>query len=293
MTFLRAIVLVGLLAGRALAGELDATWLPPTTAVCTQVFLPHCPSVGTILPLTNLSYYRLFYNNDPMAATCPGAQFFTVLAPSPTPTPGLQVRAYMPGLQAGSLYTVAVTAVASDGGESVCSAPAQAVARNLPLTPLIPQTAWTVRFVDSQAPGYEAALSLDGNSGTMWHTPWQPVTPLPHEIQVDLGATYSISGFRYLPRQDTSPNGRIGQYEFYVSTDGVTWGTAAATGTFVNDAVEKEALFPARTGKFVRLRALTDASGNQFTSMAELNVLGVLSGQAPNPVTDLSISFGP
>jgi hypothetical protein len=34
-----------------------------------------------------------------------------------------------------------------------------------------------------------------------------------------------IAGFTYLPRQDM-PNGRIADYEFYVSVDGVNWSRA-------------------------------------------------------------------
>ncbi len=71
-------------------------------------------------------------------------------------------------------------------------------------------------------------------------------------------------------------NGRIGQYEFYVSTDGVNWGTAVATGTFANNSLEKEVVFASKTGRFIRLRALTEVNGKPWTSMAEINVLGVL-----------------
>ena len=52
-----------------------------------------------------------------------------------------------------------------------------------------------------------------------------------------------MSGFRYLPRQDGLPNGRIAQYEFYVSLDGTTWGTPVATGTLANVATQQEVLF--------------------------------------------------
>ena len=58
----------------------------------------------------------------------------------------------------------------------------------------------------------------------------------------NMGASYSVSGLRYLPRQDGgsgAANGRIGQYEVYVSTDGTNWGTAVATGAFANDASQE------------------------------------------------------
>ena len=55
---------------------------------------------------------------------------------------------------------------------------------------------------------------------------------MPHEIRIDLGASYNLTAFQYLPRQDGSANGWIKDYEFYVSTDGVNWGSAVIRGNF-------------------------------------------------------------
>src|SRR4051794_9029613 len=132
---------------------------------------------------------------------------------------------------------------------------------------VISQTNWRLVYVDSQelvAENGAATNAFDGNAATIWHTKYYKVTPVPpppHEIQIDLGGVYSISGFRYLPRQDGSQNGWIGQYEFYVSSDGTNWGSAVATGTFAKDATEKQVTFTARTGQYVRLRALTEVNG--------------------------------
>ena len=66
--------------------------------------------------------------------------------------------------------------------------------------------------VDSEAPGYEGYRALDGNPDTMWHTRWQfEETAHPHGITVDLGASYKISGFAYLPRPGAG-NGTIKDY---------------------------------------------------------------------------------
>jgi len=142
---------------------------------------------------------------------------------------------------------------------------------------VLPHSGWTLKYVDSQELKGEdgaATNAFDGNSNTFWHTQWLTANPLPpHEIQIDLGNTYTISGFRYLPRQDDSPNGMIGQYEFYVSVDGITWDNAIATGTFANNATEKEVSFNAKVGRYIRLRALTEVNSNPWTSMAEFNVL--------------------
>src|SRR5207237_10454000 len=75
-------------------------------------------------------------------------------------------------------------------------------------TTLIPKTSWSLRFADSQAVGFPATNAFDGNTTTLWQT--QSNVQLPHELQIDLGAPYSITGLRYLPRQDGSTVGRIG-----------------------------------------------------------------------------------
>ncbi len=152
----------------------------------------------------------------------------------------------------------------------------------------ISQTGWQLLYADSQElvgePG-AAVNAFDGSASTIWHTEWLDRSPAcPHEIQIDLGQTYDINGFRYLPRQDGGVNGRIGQYEFYVSSDRTNWEVVAATGTFANTVSEKTVTFPARSGRFIRLRALSEANGRPWTSMAEINVLGAVSSgnQAPN-----------
>ena len=119
-----------------------------------------------------------------------------------------------------------------------------------------------------------AVNAFDGNVNTIWHTNWtNDKPPTPHEIQIDLGQSYNIDGFRYLPRQDGGINGTIGQYEFYVSTDGVNWGLPVATGTFTHNTLEKEIRFSAKTGQYILLRAKSEINGNLWTSVAEINVL--------------------
>jgi hypothetical protein len=103
---------------------------------------------------------------------------------------------------------------------------------------LLPRTGWAVG-ADSFEPGTPAANAVDGNTTTIWHTAWSAsVAPLPHAFTVDLGVNTPIGGFKYLPRQDSSPNGQILGYNFYTSLDGVTW-TKVANGSFSADKTEK------------------------------------------------------
>ena len=159
---------------------------------------------------------------------------------------------------------------------------------------VIPPVGWSVAFVDSQetvAENGAAANAIDGNPATYWVTQWHPSsTPLPHEIQINLGAVYTLNAFQYLPRQDGCANGWISQYEFYVSTDGVNWGSSVASGTFNYGGLSTtcpgagvpaalQVNFVPATGQFVRLRALSEVNGNPWTAAAEINLLGAAASQ--------------
>ncbi|WP_203912155.1 glycoside hydrolase family 2 TIM barrel-domain containing protein [Rhizocola hellebori] len=188
--------------------------------------------------------------------------------------------------------------VALDRATVVSAAPATIAAPAAAPGSLIPQSQWSLRFVDSQELEGEgqslsgpAISAFDSSSQTFWHSRWQEATdPLPHEIQIDLGASYGVSSFRYLPRQDNA-NGRIGQYEFYVSADGTTWGPAVATGTFPNSTAEQTVNFTAKTGRYVRLRALTSVTGAAFTAVANLQVGTATGGPVITTLDDRSPQF--
>jgi regulation of enolase protein 1 (concanavalin A-like superfamily) len=157
---------------------------------------------------------------------------------------------------------------------------------------LVDRTGWRLHFVDSQdTSGYSATHAFDGDPDTFWHTLWKAgATPPPHEIQIDLGRVHTIHGFRYLPRQDGIRVGDIGQYEFLLSMDGVNWGDPAAAGTFVSSAGEKEVQFDERNARYVRLRSLSEANGAMHTSIAELNILGITSGNQPPGADSTSLT---
>ncbi|MFF4369059.1 TIM-barrel domain-containing protein [Streptomyces sp. NPDC001594] len=144
----------------------------------------------------------------------------------------------------------------------------------------LPSSAWTLLSADSQETAAEngaATNAFDGDPATIWHTAWSAnkPAPLPHEIRIDLGARYTVDGLGYLPRQDGGVNGRIGGYEVYVSDTTTDWGTPAATGTFADSATAKSLTFAPRTGRYLRLRALTEAGDRgPWTSAAELTLTG-------------------
>jgi hypothetical protein len=142
----------------------------------------------------------------------------------------------------------------------------------------LPQSGWTLLYVDSeetQGENGRATNAFDGSSSTIWHTQYTGTTPAhPHEIQIDLGASYALTGFAYLPRQDKDDHGMVGQYQFYASTDSTSWGAALASGTFNSDRSEKKVMFTRTVARYIRFVALTEINGQPWTSVAELNLIG-------------------
>jgi parallel beta-helix repeat protein len=143
-------------------------------------------------------------------------------------------------------------------------------------TALIPQANLTLVSVDSQDTGYEGALAIDGDDQTFWHTQFTGGSPgHPHQIIVNLGASYTVTAFQYLRRQDGDSaflGGGILAYEFYVSTDGVTWGAAVASGNMADVMTRQTFQTTPKVGQYVRLIALSEVVGRPYTSMAELTV---------------------
>lgn len=171
---------------------------------------------------------------------------------------------------------VRLTAQTEAGGRGPWSSAAEiGIIGDPPAGPPLPRTGWTVVASDA-SPSYPAQNVLDGNGTTFWHTRFGAVTTaLPHTLTVDLGAPTTVTGLRYLPRQDASPNGTIGRYAVSVSADGSSWGVPVAQGTWADDKTAKTAAFAAATARYVRLTALSEAGGRgPWTSAAEIDVLG-------------------
>ena len=138
----------------------------------------------------------------------------------------------------------------------------------------IPRANWSIAHVDSQETVGEdgwAENIFDDDPFSYWITEWyyNDIDP-PHELVVDLGDYYTLSGFRYLPPQyegetvDESwiDDGRVANYEFYVSPDGIDWGAPVAVGAFSNTADEKTVNFdPAqRVGTAISVRDNFDSA---------------------------------
>ncbi|MEE4116949.1 MAG: discoidin domain-containing protein [Marinilabiliaceae bacterium] len=138
----------------------------------------------------------------------------------------------------------------------------------------IPKDNWSLIYTDSQEDDGPASNAFDDDVNTIWHTEWKYTSPThPHEIQIDLGAAYFISKISCLPRQ-YGVNGRIKDYEIYLTNDKNNWGSYVKKGTFENTYGPQIVKLNAISGRYLRLRALSEQNDNIWTSLAEIDLVG-------------------
>lgn len=168
----------------------------------------------------------------------------------------------------------------ADGGPLYAYAEKEGMAKSIisvtNINMYINKSGWKVVSVDSEQGGNERKENaIDGNPSTIWHTKYNPDAPYPHEIVVDMGRMYNVTAFVYQGRQD-SDNGRVKDFELYLSEDGKSWGAKAAKGTLVKTSgeqvVELQNMTKARYFRFV---ALSEVNGNAWASAAELGIRAV------------------
>lgn len=148
---------------------------------------------------------------------------------------------------------------------------------SLPQEGLLSPKDWKIVRFSSEARGNSrlAQHAIDQDPRTHWHTQFQPEPKEhPHELVIDLGRPHAIRGFRYLARQDGGWNGAIAKCEFSVSNTADQFGETAVTTTFKKTKLPQEAKCPPVSGRYVRLRILSEVNGGPWASIAELGVIG-------------------
>lgn len=146
----------------------------------------------------------------------------------------------------------------------------------------IPKEDWELVFVDSEEPNDPglAIMAFDDDPNTIWHTRWTSGNDTyPHEMIVDMSTDYLASSFTYLPRQN-GVNGRIKEYELYLSLDGDDWSDPIAFGEFANTSAPTKLNFTVPTiCRYFKLVCLSEQNGNIWSSAAELSMTGCLADQ--------------
>ncbi|MBQ9874027.1 MAG: hypothetical protein IJM30_06160 [Thermoguttaceae bacterium] len=177
---------------------------------------------------------------------------------------------------------------------------------------------------NSENEGYEAYKAFDGDKSSFWHSQFSrppfEYSPIPiscgyqcgcvdehprrkvsrdfdpnrpFELRIDLRGERLITGFRYFPRADGTPNGQIGEYELYIFqklsdsdasafVENGEWegelGEPIVAGAFTGSEKELEegttVLFERPVAaRYAIFRAKTELANRPFAAVAELEFL--------------------
>lgn len=141
--------------------------------------------------------------------------------------------------------------------------------------------------------GEAADNAIDGDVSTIWHTQYGSVEPsCPHEIVVDMGLCYVVDEFIYVSRKDGS-NGRIKEFELYLSNNPGAWGAPVACGAFSNTSEEQSVKLPENvSGRYFKLVALSEVNNKAWASAAELSIKASAIVDSPDLVEVEPIESG-
>ena len=148
--------------------------------------------------------------------------------------------------------------------------------------PEISQDDWTLISADAPQIGYEGDKSFDGDLSTYYHVPWGNTEPRSHDLVIDLNEDYTVNEFYYTANSNMSPpwEGRIENYELYISSDGVDWGAPIAEGTLFRTGIRQYVLFPEANGRYLKFSAVNAFDDDVRTSVVEINLRGFPTAEA-------------
>lgn len=158
----------------------------------------------------------------------------------------------------------------------------------------VPQNRLKVKLVSTEEKNGEVASgggglgkhSIDGDESTYWHSAYSAA--LSHFIIFEVDSLFTLTGFEYLPRQNSS-NGRIGDYKFYALNSIRETGTLIAEGTFENNKNVKQVFFDPVKTKLVKLINTRSAGGDSNTCMAEFNLFYSAKEEDPTSTNSVEI----
>lgn len=113
-------------------------------------------------------------------------------------------------------------------------------------------------------------MAFDANSQTYWLA-----SANKHQIALDLGREYHLTGFIYTPPQQFA-DGMMEKSDIQISNDGKNWQTVenVAFGNLVNDPTPRTHYFTKMlTTRYVRVQATSIAANKKNLAIAELDFL--------------------
>jgi len=136
---------------------------------------------------------------------------------------------------------------------------------------------WKIISADDEHKELKAEYAIDDDPSTFWHTHWNgDYIKHPHEIVIDLGEEFKLSGFTYLPRQDGNNSGNITVYDLYLSKDNSSWKKVIANGKFGNIAnnpiLQIVPFSQPELARYLKLITAGDANNNGWVNAAEIGI---------------------
>ena len=150
----------------------------------------------------------------------------------------------------------------------------QTVESVVPVDAFVDRRAWKVTASSFQPGEGDPQHAVDGDPNTFWHSQYSPTkTPLPHFLIVDMASLVSLKAVTLTPRPDGN-NGRIREYELYLSDDSKEFGAPVLSGRLPDqDTVQTLSLPAAHTARFLKLIWKSDYSRQDLGSLAEISVV--------------------
>lgn len=155
--------------------------------------------------------------------------------------------------------------------------PRKGSVNSIPAEGLVPRKSLKVVRVSSESDGNQkrAVNAIDGDPHTHWHTSFAPeIDKHPHELVIDFGKERTVTGLRYLARQDGGWNGALANCEFFVSNSVENFDTQAAKTTFRKLKRSQETTWKSVSGRYLLIRILSEVNGGPWASISELGIIG-------------------
>jgi len=133
----------------------------------------------------------------------------------------------------------------------------------------ISKTDWKIVGINDE----NLSKIFDGYTTTVWHKRGDQI--MPFDLVIDLGNSYNVSGFKYLPDQNKWSSGIISNYQFYVSNNNIDW-KLVDEGEFSNiknNPVWQIRNFSPVNARYIKLKALKNIWGDDVAGYAEIDVI--------------------
>jgi hypothetical protein len=91
---------------------------------------------------------------------------------------------------------------------------------------------------------------------------------------IDLGEARTVTGLRYLARQDGGWNGALANCEFFVSNSSKEFNTQVAKATFRKLKNSQETSWKPVAGRYLLIRILSEVNGGPWASISEIGIIG-------------------